>query len=348
MVKEMKQTMKTFLITGGAGYIGTVLTDRLLALGHKVICLDRCFFGEEKVSDFLRHPAFRLVKEDIRFFDPSVLSGVDIVVDMASLSNDPVGELDEVKTHAINAEGRLRVCKLSRDAGVKRYILTSSCSVYGFSDKICLETSAPNPLTTYAKCNYLAEACLEMAQGHFCVSVLRLGTVFGLSRRMRFDLVVNGMVLSAIRDGMIEVCGQGTQYRPFVHVIDVANAITKVASAHSEIVGSQIFNVGFNKNNYCIRDLAAIIQKALPIKIDSYLSQDDPDTRSYQVDFEKYVNTFEVKPKMSIEDGALEVWAALDRGDVFDSLDTITVKWYKYLIDAQRVLRSIELNGIIL
>ena len=340
--------MKTFLITGGAGYIGTVLTESLLKQGHHVICLDRCFLGEGKVADFLNHPNYRLEKEDIRYFDPVCLNGVDIVVDMASLSNDPVGDLDEGKTRAINAKGRMRVCRLAKNAGVRRYILTSSCSVYGFNDNICVETSPPNPLTTYATCNHLAEACLGMASTDFCVSVLRLGTVFGISRRMRFDLVVNTMVLSAFRDGVIHVCGQGSQYRPFVHVKDVAKAIVEVAAYSRKAVNAQVFNIGFNEKNYRIHDLAITIQKALPGNIEILMSPDPADTRSYRVNFDKFANTFGAKPQMTVADGAVEVWSALDKGHVFEAPDTITVKWYKYLIDAQRFLRSIELNGEIL
>ena len=344
----MSLNSKTFLVTGGAGYIGTVLSEWLLSLGHEVICLDRCFFGEEKISGFINHPNYRLIKEDIRNFDSKHFNGVDVVVDMASLSNDPVGELDEEKTYAINTEGRLRVCRLAKNAGVSRYILTSSCSVYGFNDGICEEASTPRPLTTYAKCNSLAEACLEMAAADFSVTILRLATVFGLSKRMRFDLVINTMVLSAFRDRSICVCGDGKQYRPFIHVKDVARAIAEVAASTPEEVSFQIYNVGFNRNNHSIRELADIIQKVLPVQVKVLISGDQPDTRSYQVNFDKYMKTFGTKPEMSLAAGALEVWEALEKGYIFDALDTITVKWYKHLIEAQRLMRSVELKGEIL
>jgi len=184
------------LVTGGAGYIGSVLVRRLLKEGYKVKVLDRFFFGKESLKSISKNPSLTLIQDDTRWFNPKILRNVDVVLDLAALSNDPSGELDPKKTMEINYKGRARVAKLSKKMGVKRYVLASSCSIYGFRDGLLDEKSPINPLTTYAKANRLAEInAKKLADYKFTTTMLRFATVYGLSNRMRFDLAVNGMVL---------------------------------------------------------------------------------------------------------------------------------------------------------
>jgi len=238
----------TVLITGGAGYIGSVLTRLLLERGYDVIILDRLFFGKDSIKEI--EDQVKVIKDDIRWFNPDVLKGVDAVFDLAALSNDPSGELDPQKTMEINYMGRVRVAKLAKKKGVKKYVLASTCSVYGFQDGVLDETSNVNPLTTYAKASYMAEKeVLPLADKNFTVTVLRQATVYGFSYRMRFDLAVNGMVKALFENGKIRIMRDGTQWRPFVHVKDTSTAFIKVMESEPEPVNDQTFNVGSNNQN---------------------------------------------------------------------------------------------------
>ncbi len=337
------------LVTGGAGYIGSVMIRLLLERGYKVKCLDRFFFGEETLSDEISNPNLELTKDDIRWFNPEILNGVDAVADLASLSNDPSGELDPSKTFDINYLGRVRVAKLSKEYGVKRYILASSCSVYGFQEDSVLDEKSPTtPLTTYAKSNLMAEKdVLTLSDSDFCVTILRQATVYGLSRRMRFDLAINGMVLGLFKNREIPVMRDGNQWRPFVHVKDTSKAFVTVMESPEEKVNGEIFNVGSNEQNYQIRPLAEIVGEALPIslKIEWYGS---PDKRSYRVNFDKIKKSLGFRPDYTPREGALEVYGALESGKVTDSTKTKTVEWYKRLLGMYATVKNVTLKDTIL
>jgi len=336
------------LVTGGAGYIGSTLIPALLDNGYKVKCLDRLFFGRESLNQTASNPNFELMKDDVRWFDPSILTDVDVVIDLAALSNDPSGELDPAKTLDINYLGRVRVAKLSKGCGVERYILASSCSVYGFQEGTLDENSPVYPLTTYAKANIMAErAVLPLSDSRFTVTVLRLATVYGLSGRMRFDLAINGIVLGLYKTGKIPVMRDGTQWRPFIHVKDAAKAfITTIESAPDKVNG-QIFNVGSNDQNYQIHPLAELIGKSVgvPFEIEWYGS---PDKRSYKVSFNKIKNMLNFTPNYTAREGAVEVYNALKEGKVTDSLKTKTVEWYKYLLEAHALAKEVSLRDTVL
>jgi nucleoside-diphosphate-sugar epimerase len=336
------------LVTGGGGYIGSILIELLLDRGYKVKCIDRFFFGEQVLSDLIGNPNLTTIKDDIRWFDPSNIKGVDVVMDLAALSNDPSGELDPSKTMEINYKGRVRVANLAKKHGVERYILASSCSVYGFQDGVVNETSSTNPLTTYAKANLLAEKdVLPLSDKNFTVTVLRQATVYGLSPRMRFDLAINGMVLGFYKNGKIPIMRDGTQWRPFVHVKDTSNAFITVMESEKDLVDGEIFNVGSNDQNMQILPLAKLIAEAinLPFNFEWYGS---PDTRSYKVDFSKIKEKLGYKTSYTPREGAKEVYDALVSGKITDSIKTRTVEWYKYLLEAQKILKEVEINGVIL
>src|SRR5918912_3171381 len=211
--------MERVLVTGAGGYIGSVLTRMLLEVGFRVVAVDRFFFGRHTLPP--DGDGLRVARADIRWLDSSFLDGIDAVIDLAALSNDPVGELDPSKTWEINYQGRARVARMAKEHGVRRYVLPSSCSIYGFQDGITDEFSRVNPLTTYAKANLAAERdVLALSDPDFCVVVLRQATVYGLSPRMRFDLAINGMVKGLVQQGQVPILREGTQWRPFVHVRD--------------------------------------------------------------------------------------------------------------------------------
>ena len=335
------------LVTGGAGYIGSILSRILLEKGYDVTCLDRLFFGTDPIKDIT--DKIRLVKDDIRWFKPEILKGIDAVFDLASLSNDPSGELEPQKTLEINYMGRIRVAKLSKKYRVSRYVLASTCSVYGFQEEILTEESSLNPLTTYAKANMLAEREIQpLADKSFTVTALRQATVYGYSPRMRFDLAINGMTLGFFKNGKIPIMRDGEQWRPFIHVKDTSNAFIKVLEADPELVNGQVFNAGSNEQNIQIFNLAKLIAESinLPFNYEWYGS---PDKRSYRVSFNKIKETLNFKPQYTPKEGAKEVFDALKDGRVSgDDPRTITVKWYKQLLEMHTLIKEVEINGVLL
>ena len=336
------------LVTGGAGYIGSVLVRELLKSGHHVVCLDRFFFGKEPLADVLDSPKLTLVNDDIRWFEPNILKHVDAVMDLAAISNDPAGELDPNKTIDINFLGRSRVARLTKEYGVKRYILASSCSIYGFQDEILDETSTPRPLTTYAKATRNAEEdIIRIADSDFAVTILRFATVYGLSGRMRFDLAVNAMVLSLFKGPNLPVMREGTQWRPFIHIRDATQAYQLAVEKETDKVGGEIINVGSDEQNFQILSLAKLVGSSL--KVDYNIEwYGTPDSRSYRVSFKKCRDLLGLTPSFSPTDGALEIYNALQTGKLKESLKTRTVDWYKYLLECHKVSSDVSLRGTII
>ncbi|OLB91170.1 MAG: NAD-dependent dehydratase [Thaumarchaeota archaeon 13_1_40CM_38_12] len=336
------------LVTGGGGYIGSVLVPRLLQEGYKVKVLDRFFFGKEILQSVSKNPNLTMIQDDTRWFDGKILKNVDVVMDLAALSNDPSGELEPQKTLDINYKGRARVARLSEEAGVKRYILASSCSIYGFRDGLLNEQSPVNPLTTYAKANRLAEiSAKKLASEKFIVTLLRFATVYGYSPRMRFDLAVNGMVLGFFKSKQIPIMRDGTQWRPFIHVKDVAGAYVKVIKSPADKINGEIFNVGSDEQNYQILPLAKEVAKSIKISFKKKW-YGDPDSRSYKISFKKIKDTLGYKTKFTVGDGSREIYSALQIGTLTDSIKTKTVEWYKYLLESKKIVESIVIKNTIL
>lgn len=335
------------LVTGGAGYIGSVLVHMLVEKSYKVTVLDRLFFGTDALKDVLDN--ITLVRDDVRWFKPEVLDGVDAVLDLASLSNDPSGELDPKKTLEINYEGRLRVARLAKKHNVARYVLASTCSVYGFQEGVLSEESSVNPLTTYSRANVLAEKdILPLADKRFAVAALRQATVYGLSKRMRFDLAINGMVLGFFKNGKIPIMRDGKQWRPFIHVKDTSRAFMTMLEADPELVSGQVFNVSSDDQNIQVFDLAKLVAESISLPF-NYEWYGSPDKRSYRVSFDKIKRTLKFRTEHTLGEGAREVYDALKRGEVNpDDPKTITVKWYAHLLEMQEFLRNIEVKGAVL
>jgi nucleoside-diphosphate-sugar epimerase len=338
---------KRVVVTGGAGYIGSVLTEMLLDAGYEVTVLDRFFFGPT-LDHLSGREGLRLVRDDVRTFTPTVLDGAYAVCDLAALSNDPAGDLDPEKTREINHRGRARVARLARERGVERYVLASSCSVYGFQNGVLDEQSTTQPLTTYAHANLDAEASnLPLAAAGFCVTALRQATVYGLSARMRFDLAINGMTLGVFHGGRVRVLRDGTQWRPMVHVRDTSRAFLAVLGAPPEAVNGQIFNVGSDEQNFQILPLARRVSEAVgrPFEMEWY---GDPDHRSYRVSFSKIQRTLGYEARYTPEDAAREIFAALQSGRTAPDLRTRTVEWYKNLIEWHGILQELVIDDAVL
>ena len=335
-------------VTAGGGYIGTSLVPLLLQSGHDVTVIDRFFFGQSLLESAPHRDRLRLVRDDTRWFDGKLLVGHDAVIDMAALSNDPAGELDPWKTYDINYLGRSRVARLAREAEVPRYILTSSCSIYGFRDGMIDETTPPNPLTAYARANVFAEQdTLPLATEKFCPMAVRFATLYGLSGRMRFDLAINAMVLGARSSGKIPIMKDGTQWRPFLHVRDAAGALLSLLSAEPERIRSRVFNIGSDDQNYQIAKLAELIAGSMsrPPSLEWY---GDPDRRSYRVSFRRAREELGFAPKLTPVDATKEIEAALEAGTLKMVPQSKTVEWYRHLLEDRSAGASVALRGVVL
>lgn len=293
------------LITGHEGYIGAVLAPFLLAEGHEVIGLDTgyyrdCGFGEEATP-------VPLIARDIRDVRRDDLAGVDAVVHLAALSNDPVGDLNPECTYEINHRASLGLARLAREAGVRRFLFSSSCSVYGASspDDMLDEEAAFAPITPYAESKVAVERdLLRLADDEFSPTFLRNATVYGVSPRLRGDVVVNNLVGWAVTTGKVALKSDGTPWRPLVHVEDVCRAFAALLEAPREVVHSQAFNVGRQDENYRIRAVAEIVQRAVPGSELSFAEGAGPDPRCYRVDFSKIARMVPgFRPTWSVERG---------------------------------------------
>ena len=339
----MSSPIKRVLVTGAGGYIGTVLVPLLLESGYEVVAFDRFFFGRDLLPD---HDRLRVIPGDNRRMGADLFEGVQAVIDLAALSNDPSGELFQAATWEINHQARVRTAELAKAAGVSRYVLPSSCSIYGWQpdDVKASETTPTNPLTTYAKANEKAEhGVLPLNGDGFTVVVLRQATVYGLSPRMRFDLAINGMAFGAWKTGKLPLMRDGSQWRPMLHVKDTCRAQMFMLTAPVGKVGGQIFNVGSDRNNYRIGDLGRIVAGLVPkgAEIEWY---GEPDHRSYKVDFAK-IESLGWKAQYTAEDGVAEIVEALEAGSLDKTDKTITLKWYQELVRWQKIVHEAELDG---
>lgn len=342
--------MKQVFVTGAGGYVGIPLCKALIDKGYHVIALDRYFFGLEKMEDLKDNPSLRILKDDMRDFDTSVLKDVDAVIDLAGLSNDASGEIDPELTKDINYKGSSRVAHAAKEYGVKRYIYSSSASVYGAGNKSALtEEDELAPLTEYAKSKVAMEKDLmELNDKDFEVVLLRNATIYGLAERMRFDLAINIMTMRAWRDRVIYIMGGGEQWRPFVHIQDVVRAFLETLEASSDLVNGQIFNVGSDEQNYQIKQLAKFVLDIIP-NVEVHNVPDSVDKRTYNVSFKKIRDTLEFTTKTKVHEGIVEIKQALERGEVApDDPTSQTVHWYKSLMEWSKRIEEIKHKGKVL
>lgn len=338
------------VVAGGAGYLGAVLCSELLAAGYRVRALDRCFFGEAPLAPCREAgDRFELVRADVRDAAPEHFRDAWGAVDLAGLSNDPSCLLDEDLTHSINVEGGKALLRAARRAGVRRYLYQSSCSVYGSGgDSFLTEDSPTAPVSAYAESKLtLEEAALADGGSGFEVVISRMGTLYGLSPRMRFDLMINVMTLAAVEEGRIFVLGGGRQWRPLVHVRDAVRALRLLLEAPAERAAGRIYNVGVTAGNFRVASVARRVAREVG---DTDLVQvpDDPDRRSYRVDFLRFEEAFDFEPGRGPEDGVREIVDALTRDEVETGPRARTVDYYRYLLEAKRVLDEVMLDGRLL
>jgi nucleoside-diphosphate-sugar epimerase len=280
------------LVTGHTGYIGTVLMPMLAARGHRITGCDtdiflRCSFGNAPKL----YSNFALDVRDLRSIH---LAGFDAVIHLAGLSNDPLGDLDPKLTIAINAQASFQLAVMARRAGVGRFVFSSSCSNYGAGGQELLdETSAQRPVTPYGHSKVLAEEWIGALADHsFSPVFLRNATVYGLSPRLRFDLVVNNLAAHAFADGRIFLKSDGTAWRPLVHVEDVCRAFVAAVEAPRDAVHGEVFNVGRTEENYRVRDVARIVGEECPGATIKFADGADADARNYRVDCSKFAQRF--------------------------------------------------------
>lgn len=278
------------LVTGTEGYLGSLLAPILAELGHEILGVDTGFYKSGCLYRGLaRNP--RTLSKDIRQIEEADLDGIQAVVHMAELSNDPAGALIPDVTYEINHRGSVRLAQMSRRVGVERFVYMSSCSVYGLAaDEYVTEESSLNPQTAYAICKTMVERDLKpMADGNFSPTFLRNATAYGASPRMRFDIVLNNLAGLAWITKEIKMVSDGTPWRPLVHALDIAKAICCVLAAPREVIHNEIFNVGDTAHNYTIKEIAEIVADVFSGCRLTFGKQ-GADNRSYRVSFDKIRN----------------------------------------------------------
>ena len=312
------------LITGGAGYIGSVLTTHLLQAGHQVRVLDALMFGGESLLGVYNNPGFEFLRGDVRDTDlvADALDGIDAVVHLAAVVGEPACNKFPELARTTNLEATMRLVDQAKEMGVSKFVFTSTCSNYGISDtSVLADEEAPlNPVSLYAETKVEAEKYVTgAADDRFCACILRLATVYGLSPRMRFDLLVNELVRDAVSNKWVVIYGPDS-WRPFVHVKDVARAFEAVLEAPADKISGSTFNVGSDSGNCQKRQLAELIRKHIPYA-DIEIMERKRDPRNYRVSFGRILRVLGFKTSKTIEDGIVEIRDAIVKGIISEPFD---------------------------
>jgi nucleoside-diphosphate-sugar epimerase len=330
------------LVTGTEGYLGSLLPPLLFERGHEVIGVDTGYYKVGWLYNGTEVTA-KTLNKDIRNITVEDLQGVEAIVHMAELSNDPTGQLAPHITYEINHKGSVRLAKLAKEAGVRRFVYMSSCSVYGVATEgDVTEESSVNPQTAYAECKTLVERDVKpLADDDFSPTFMRNATAFGASPRMRFDIVLNNLAGLAWTTKEIKMISDGTPWRPLVHALDICKAIVCTLEAPRDIIHNQIFNVGDTANNYRVKQIAEIVAEVFPGCQLSFGDQ-GADNRSYRVSFEK-INTLlpGFKCEWNAQRGAQQLFDLFKQIDMsqetFLSRGFTRLKQLEYLIRTQQI-----------
>ena len=331
------------LVTGHKGYIGTVLVPMLLAEGHEVMGLDSDLYQRSTFGQGIQ--SIPEIKKDIRDITSKDIEGFEAVLHLAGLSNDPLGNLNPQLTADINHLASVKLAKLAQKAGVSRYIFSSSCSNYGAGGQNWLTEESPfNPVTPYGESKVKTEQDVtKLANDHFSPTYLRNATAFGVSPRLRFDLVLNNLTAWAFTTGQVYIKSDGTPWRPIVHIADISRAFIAVLKAPRDIVHNQAFNVGRNEDNYQIRDIANIVKETVPNCHIEYAKDAGPDTRCYRVDCSKIKKVLpDFQPQWNARKGVQELYQAYK--SVGLTLEEFEGSRYQRIAHIKQLLQTGELN----
>ena len=335
--------MVRVLVTGHKGYIGTVMAPMIADAGHQVVGLDsdlfeQCTFGEAPRD-------FPSIRKDLRDVKHSDLEGFDAVIHLAGLSNDPLGNLNPDLTYDINHHASVRLARVAKEVGVKRFLFSSSCSTYGAAgDKILDETADFNPVTPYGRSKVLVEQeVAKLAGSNFSPTFLRNATAYGVSPRLRFDLVLNNLTAWALTTGRVFIKSDGTPWRPIVHIEDISRAFLAALNAPVDVIHNQAFNVGRTEENYQIRDLAEIVKETVPGCGIEFAADAGPDKRCYRADFSRIAKTLPAfRPKWDARRGARELYEAYKKVGL--KVEDFEGPRYKRIDHIQGLLASGRLN----
>jgi len=301
------------LITGHKGYVGTIMVPMLVAAGHELVGMDTNLYRGATFGVESPPVGITEIEKDVRDVVIDDVVGFDAIIHLAGLSNDPLGDLNPDLTYDINYQASVRLAVLAKEAGVERFIFSSSCSNYGAGVSDWLdENSEFNPVTPYGRSKVMVEQDLaKMASDDFSPTFLRSGTAYGVSPRLRFDLVLNNLVAWAYTSGRVFLKSDGAAWRPILHIEDMARAFLAVLHAPREVVHNNSFNVGTTAENYRIKDLAYIVAETVPGSEVVFAEGAGPDRRNYRVNCDKIVNTLpDYKPIWNAKTGAQELYAA--------------------------------------
>ncbi|MBA7629074.1 GDP-L-fucose synthase [subsurface metagenome] len=332
--KEKNGYVRNVLVVGGAGYLGSVLVRDLLDKGYFVRVLDNFIYGKKSIKDIKNNKSLEIIEGDFRNIETIVssLSDIDAVILLAAIVGDPASELhpiDTIETNLLAAQALASACKYQQ---INRFIYASTCSVYGKGKDVLDEESPLNPISLYARTKIASEeSILGMANDSFSPTILRLGTLYGYSPRMRFDLVVNTMTMKVFLENKIQVFGGGKQWRPLLHVKDASDAFIKCLESPIDVIALNVLNVGSELQNYQIIDIAEVIRDSIDGNVELVVEKSNIDSRDYKVSFKKIKNELKFKPQYTISNAVKEIYKNLKNGVIKNPLGRV---YYNHYFDS--------------